>query len=124
MRARTVAATPEASAVLAKAALAAASRLGISSAHLAAVIGVSAASVSRMASATRGIEPGTKEGELALAFLRLYRSLGALLGGAESCRAWFHAENIHLGGVPADMVRRVEGLVHVTEYLDAMRGKV
>jgi len=117
MRARTAVATPEASAVLAKAALAAASRLEISSSHL-------AASVSRMASAARGIEPGTKEGELALAFLRLYRSLGALLGSAESCRAWFHAENVHLGGVPADLVRRVEGLVHVTEYLDAMRGKV
>ena len=98
----------------------------MSSAHLATVIrGVSAASVSRLEdSAQRTIDPGAKEGELALTFLRMYRSLGALLGNTASCRSWFHAENTHLGGVPADLVKRVEGLVHVTEYLDAMRGKV
>ncbi len=111
---------PEASAVLAKAALHAAARLGFSSAQFAAVIGVSPESVSQMASAQRGLDPGSKEGELALTFLRIYRSLGALLGDAGSCTAWFHAENIHLGGIPAELVRRIEGLVGVAEYLDAL----
>lgn len=124
MRARATATKPDAGAVLTKAALAAAARLGLPAGRFAAVIGVSPASVSRMNASARGIDPGTKEGELALAFLRMYRSLGALLGDAESCRAWFHSENVHLGGVPAELVQRIEGLVHVTGYLDAMRGKV
>jgi hypothetical protein len=34
-----------------------------------------------------------------------------------------HAHNHHLNGTPAEMVRSVPGLVHVVEYLDAMRGK-
>ena len=50
--------------------------------------------------------------------------MNALLGDDASCRAWFHAESTHLGGVPAALVRRVEGLVDVIQYLDAMRGKV
>jgi hypothetical protein len=124
MRARDEAKKPEAGPVLTKAALHAAALLGMSSAHLAAVIGVSAASVSRLNSSGRSIDPRAKEGELALTFLRMYRSLGALLGNTASCKSWFHAENTHLGGVPAELVKRVEGLVHVTEYLDAMRGKV
>ena len=124
MRARPTTTKAQPSTVLTKATLGAAARLGMSSGHLAAVIGVSAPSVSRMNSATREIDPAAKEGELALTFLRMYRSLAAILGDPESCRAWFHADNAHLGGIPAELVQRIEGLVHVTEYLDAMRGKV
>lgn len=58
-----------------------------------------------------------------LAFLRMYRSLDTLLGDAESCRRWLHAENRHLGQIPARLIASVEGLVHVTQYLDALRGK-
>lgn len=124
MRARAAESRPEAGAVLAKAAINAAIQLGIPSARLATVLGVSAASVSRLGSARRTIDPGGKEGELALTFLRMYRSLASLLGDTASCRSWFHADNAHLGGVPAELIQKVEGLVHVTEYLDAMRGKV
>jgi len=42
----------------------------------------SEASVSRLQTG-RGLDPETKEGELALLFLRLYRSLDALVGGDE-----------------------------------------
>jgi hypothetical protein len=127
MRAQTTHSTtsaPDPSAVLTKAVLRAAEALNVSDAHLATVIGVSASSLSRMRSAARTIDPSTKEGELALAFVRMYRSLNALLGNTASCRAWFHAENTHLRGVPAALVRKVEGLVDVIQYLDAMRGKV
>jgi hypothetical protein len=110
--------------VLTKATLRAAERLGVADAALARVVGVSASSVSRMRSG-RTIDPAHKEGELALLFLRLYRSLDALLGGdGESCRRWLHARNAHLGGVPAEVIQTVNGLVHVTQYLDAMRGKL
>ncbi len=115
---------PEPGPVLAKAVLAAAERLGMRSRHLAAVLGTSEASVSRLRFA-RGLEPTSKEGELALLFLRAYRSLDALVGGDDAkARLWLQAENDHLGGVPAERIRTVEGLVDVVQYLDAMRGRL
>ncbi len=112
-------------AVLAKAALRAADALGLSRADLAVVIGTSQASLSRVAGGRRGLDPDTKEGELALLVIRVFRSLDALVGGdAEAARAWLHADNAHLGGVPAERLRSVEGLVHVAEYLDAFRGRL
>lgn len=90
--------------------------------HLAAVLGTSEASVSRLQSA-RGLDPDTKEGELALLFLRLFRSLDALVGGDDDkARQWLAAENDHVRGVPSERIRSVEGLVDVVQYLDAMRG--
>ena len=116
--------TPDPAAVVAKAALAAAERLGLTSRHLATIIGVSEASVSRMQH-DRGVDPASKEGELALMFVRLFRSLDALVGGDDAkARAWMHAMNDHLGGVPAVRIRTVEGLVDVVQYLDAMRGRL
>lgn len=115
---------PDAGAVLARAVLAAAARLDLRNRHVAAVIGSSEASVSRLQGA-RGLDPDTKEGELALLFLRLFRSLDALVGGDDAkARAWLHAENVHLRGVPAERIRTVEGLVDVVQYLDAMRGRL
>jgi transcriptional regulator with XRE-family HTH domain len=110
--------------VLTKAVLAAAANLGLRSRQLAAVLGASEASVSRLQRG-RVIEPASKEGELALLFLRLYRSLDALVGGDDArARLWLRAQNEHVGGVPADRIRTVEGLVDVVQYLDAMRGRL
>ncbi len=124
MRAHATARAAEPGAVLTKATLRAAEALDVTDAQLARIIGVSGASVSRLRSSARRIDPAGKEGELALTFLRMYRGLAALLGDAASCRAWFHSENTHLRGVPAERVRTAEGLVDVTQYLDAMRGKL
>jgi hypothetical protein len=108
--------------VLAGAVSTAARLLGVRNNRLAQVIGTSEASVSRLSSG-RTIDPESKEGELALLFLRLYRSLDALVGGDDAkAKAWLHAENTHLGGVPAERIRQAEGLVDVIHYLDAMRG--
>ena len=115
---------PEPQAVLAKALLNAAARLGLRQRQLAEVIGTSEASVSRLQYG-RGIEPASKGGELALLFLRLYRSLDALVGGDDDkARAWLQAPNTHLGGAPIERIRTVEGLVDVVQYLDAMRGRL
>ena len=116
-------AAPRTSAVLTKAVVRASRSLGLSQKTIAATLGVSEASVSRL---TRGrtIDPAGKEGELAILFVRLYRSLDSLLGGDDAgARSWMHAHNLHLGAVPAEMIRTVTGLTHVIEYLDAMRGK-
>ncbi len=115
---------PDAHAVVAKAALNAAERLGLTNRHLAAVIGLSEATVSRMHRG-RGVDPDSKEGELSLLFVRVYRALDALMGGNDAqSRGWLHARNDHVGGVPAERIRSVEGLVDVIQYLDAMRGRL
>lgn len=88
------------------------------------ILGTSDASVSRL-SRGRGIDPASKEGELALLLLRLFRSLDALVGGNEAqARAWLTGENEHLNAVPRERVHSVEGLVDVVRYLDAMRGRL
>jgi transcriptional regulator with XRE-family HTH domain len=115
---------PDRGTVLAKAVRSAAARLGLRQRQLAAVLGSSEASVSRLQHG-RGIDPASKTGELALLFLRLYRGLDALVGGEDdSARAWLHAHNDHLGGVPAERIRTVEGLVDAVQYLDGMRGRL
>ena len=43
-------------------------------------------------------------------------------GDDAKARDWLHSQNDHIGGVPADRIRTVEGLVDVIQYLDAMRG--
>jgi hypothetical protein len=110
-------------AVLTKATLRAAALLGLKDAELARIIGVSAATLSRL-HRDRTIDPVTKEGELALLFVRLVRSLDAVLSGNEAAtRAWFDAHNHALRGVPRELVTTTVGLVHVLEYLDAIRAK-
>jgi hypothetical protein len=110
-------------AVLTKAVQRASAFLGLNQRDLAAVLGSSEASISRLGK-QRTLDPESKEGELALLFLRLFRSLDALVGGStEQARAWFAADNLHLGGVPKRLVRSVEGLVRTVQYLDAMRGR-
>jgi len=114
----------ESSRVLTKALVRAARSLGLSQRALAAIVGVSESSASRFNRRGRLVDPGSKEGELAVLFLRAYRSLDALLGGNdEASRKWMHAQNHHLNGVPAKLVCSVAGLVRVVDYLDAMRGK-
>jgi transcriptional regulator with XRE-family HTH domain len=108
--------------VATKAAVRAAERLGLTARVLAAVLGVSEATVSRMRRGEHALEAGSKPFELAILFVRLFRSLDAIAGGEEAvARGWMTAENTVLGGRPADLVRTVSGLVDVIAYLDARR---
>lgn len=112
------------SALLTDAVRRAATYLGLSQQSLAEVIGVSPATVSRMADGRASIDPDSKTGELALLFLRVFRSLDTLVGGQpEAAKAWLSAGNRHLGGVPAERIRKAEGLARVADYLDGMRGR-
>lgn len=110
-------------AVARKALVRAAQALGLSQADLALVLGTSAASLSRTFSGVRDVDPHSAEGRNALLFIRLFRSLDALLGGdLEKARLWLRAMNRHLGAAPLALLTTTQGLVHVAEYLDAMRG--
>ena len=119
------AAQPQPDVVLTKSLLRAAELLELSSASLARILGVSEASVSRLTSGARTVDPDSKEGELALLLVRVYRSLDALVGAdAEQRKAWLHSANRALNGRPADLIQRADGLVGVVNYLDAMRAPV
>jgi hypothetical protein len=112
-------------AVAAKAALRAAERLGVSNRVLAKVLGLSEASVSRMGKGSFVIAPGEKPFELALLFVRLFRSLDSIVGGDEAvARAWLRADNIVLGGRPLQLIETVTGLTDVLAYLDSRRALV
>ena len=109
-------------AVLTKALLRAARLLELPAANLARVLGVSEASVSRLVTGARAIDPASKEGELALLLVRVYRSLDALVGSDAAQRtAWMKTHNHALNGTPAVLIERAAGLVGVVAYLDAMR---
>ena len=108
--------------VLTKAVLKATELLSLSSVALARILGVSEASVSRLFSGARKIDPESKEGELALLFVRVFRSLDALVGTDASQRnAWLQSHNRGLNGRPIELIQRAEGLAAVVAYLDAMR---
>jgi hypothetical protein len=112
-------------AVVTKAVLRAAARLGISNRALAQTIGLSEASVSRMGKGTFTLGRGDKAFELGLLFVRLFRSLDAIVGGDEAvARAWLRSDNAALGGVPLALIQSVSGLVSVLGYLDARRALV
>jgi transcriptional regulator with XRE-family HTH domain len=118
-------ARPDPAEVVTKALRRAATRLGLAQQDLAAILGVSAATVSRIMGGDRRIPLDSKEEELALYVIRIFRSLDALVGGDEGkARLWLHGENRHLGAAPVELLRSVHGLVHVADYLDALRGKV
>lgn len=112
-------------AVMTKAVLGAASRLGVSNKALAAIIGLSEATVSRMGSGSYMLTPGDKAFDLAVLFVRLFRALDALAHGDEDmAHAWLRNENTALGGKPLALVQSVPGLVNVVAYLDARRALV
>jgi hypothetical protein len=112
-------------AVVTKAVLRAAGRLAVSNRVLSRILGLSEASVSRMGSGTFALTPGDKAFELGMMFVRLFRSLDAIVGGDdEAARGWLGQENTALGGVPRELIQSLAGLVNVVGYLDARRALV
>jgi Protein of unknown function (DUF2384) len=87
--------------VLASALVKAGKELGLTQAELGSIVGRDRTALSRGA-----LEPGSKGGE------------------PRQMKHWMHTHNLHVGGVPAELVRSVAGLVRVVEYLDAIRGRV
>ena len=116
---------PQAGRTLARAATRAAQLLGLSQAELARILGVSTATVSRMAAGRYELQPGQKAWELAALFVRMFRSLDALVGANDAqARAWLESPNRALGAEPRTLLSQTEGLVRVVHYLDAARGRI
>jgi hypothetical protein len=115
-------ARPEAGAVVTKSVMRAADRLALPNRVLAGVLGVSEATVSRMDAGTYQLDPSSKPYELAVLFLRLFRSLDAIVGGDFMvAREWLRNDNTALAAAPITLIESVSGLVNVVAYLDANR---
>ncbi|MBO1114802.1 MbcA/ParS/Xre antitoxin family protein [Bordetella petrii] len=115
---------PSPDAVLAKAVLRAADQLGLRQADLAAVLGIHRTAVSRLKQSL-SLDPGTKQGELALLLVRVARALYAVTGGdPDWIRHFMHTPNKVTGGVPARQIETIQGLMTVLRFVDAIRGKI
>ena len=109
-------------AVVTKAVMRAAERLAIPNRAVAAVLGLSEATVSRMGGGGYQLDAAGKPFELAVLFLRLFRSLDAIVGGDVTvARAWLRNPNTALGAAPLTLIQSVSGLVNVVAYLDHRR---
>ncbi|WFU21143.1 MbcA/ParS/Xre antitoxin family protein [Bradyrhizobium sp. CB1717] len=107
--------------VLTKATIRAADRLGMQQRVLGNVLGLSESVISRMKSGEYVLERG-KPFELAVLFVRLYRSLDAIVSGDDKTAGeWLRNENIALRARPLEMIQKVQGLVDVIRYLDSRR---
>ncbi|MBW0146126.1 MbcA/ParS/Xre antitoxin family protein [Marinobacter arenosus] len=106
--------------LLSKALLNAGKAFGFNQTELADIVGRNRTGLVR-----DGIDPESKSGELALLFIRLYRSVYALTGGEpDAMKHWINTENRYFEAIPRELVKSAEGLVRVNHYLDAMRGKL
>jgi uncharacterized protein (DUF2384 family) len=123
---RPLASPATAAGVLTKAALRAAQVLDVPQRTLADIIGVSASTISRASSANAPLDPDSKAGELARLWIRVFRSLDAIVGSNdEAARTWLTSANAAFGGVkPLERLRTAEGLIHVLHYLDSARARL
>jgi transcriptional regulator with XRE-family HTH domain len=116
---------PDRSATLSRATVRAARYLDVAQSELAEVIGVSSATLSRLANGRKTLEAGSKPWQLAALFVRLFRSLDAIVGSDDAAaRAWLRSDNSALGGVPLTLIRDPAGLVRTVDYLDAARARI
>jgi transcriptional regulator with XRE-family HTH domain len=116
---------PDPRLILTSAVLRASALLDITQSSLAHILGLSPSTVSRMANGGYTLDDQKKEWELGALFVRLFRSLDALIGSNDSAaRAWLNGENRGLTGRPVELIRSTEGLVRVVQYLDAARGRI
>jgi hypothetical protein len=112
-------------ATLTKATLRAAQELDIKNQVLATILGLSESTVSRMTKNKYFVERGRKDFELAALFVRLYRSLDAIVGGDQKvARSWLNNKNVVWRDAPINMIQTVTGLVDVINYLDTRRARI
>jgi len=99
--------------------------LGIKNNALSKIVGVSEPTISRMRKGDYVLERGQKAFELAVLFVRFYRSLDAIVGGDKNVAAdWIKNKNTILDGIPLELIQTVGGLTDVIGYLDSRRAIV
>jgi len=76
--------------------------------------------ISRLKNGNYTLKRNEKELELSLLFVRLYRSLIAIVGGDDVvAAAWLRNPNTALRARPIERIQTVDGLLDAINYLDA-----
>ena len=105
--------------VLSKATIRAADLLGISQAMLAAILGISSPSSSRLWHGKYFLTENTKTWELACLFVKIYQLLNEMVGGnANTAKQWLNNHNQALMDRPLRLLSDIQGLTRVYQYLD------
>jgi hypothetical protein len=109
-------------AIVTKAVTRASDNLKIPNRILGSIIGLSEPTISRLKNGTYILKRAEKAFELSVLFIRLYRSLTAIVGGDDTiARSWLNNYNTALHANPIDRIQSVNGLIDVINYLDARR---
>lgn len=112
-------------AVLSKAVVRAATFLDLPNAVVARTLGLSEATISRLNRGVYIVSPDTKPFEFAQLFVRLFRSLDAIMGSDDAAsRSWLRTTNVVLGGKPIDLIQSATGLLTVLQYVDTRRAPI
>ena len=110
-------------AVISKALKKASEYWSINNKQLGEFCGLSEATISRLKNGQYVLDYNSKSWQLALIFLRIFRGLDAYMGGnIDNEKAWLKASNHALGGKPIELMKNVEGLANVAQYIDYARG--
>lgn len=110
--------------VLSKAIIRATSQLGLTQSQIAQTLGIHRTAFSKLKNKPT-LSPASKEGELALLVIRIARALYALTGGDEAwIKHFMHSPNKMTGGIPAEQISSIEGLMSVLRFVDGVRGKI
>src|SRR5882724_4312699 len=94
---------PDKRKVLTKAVVRAAKALALNQSKVAATLGVSDPTVSRMFADKYFLDPQRKVWELGALFVRLFRSFDSIVASDEKARAWLGSEQRALGARPIDL---------------------
>ena len=116
---------PSEAAVLTKAVTRLAGMLNLTQRQVASALGLSGPTVSRLFAGKYVLSrTRSKEWELGVLLVRLYRSLDAIWGHEDTARTWLRTYNTALAAAPIDLLSSATGLVRVVDYLDHARGRV
>jgi uncharacterized protein (DUF2384 family) len=109
--------------LVADALLRASNRLAIAKKALSRIVGLSESSLSRLRK--KDFELDGKSLELAILFIKMYRSLHAIVGGDDTAAAaWLKNMNATLGAAPLEMIQTISGLNDVISYLGSRRAQI
>ncbi len=126
MEKRKKAVAADRSAVLTQALAETANRLELGPTEIGKIVGVSQPTASRLLKGEYLLKESAKEWELSAHLVRLYRSLFSLVGSDDSlARGWLRSANKAFSDQePIALIKRIDGLIHVCEYLDAYRARI
>jgi len=112
-------------AVVTKAVRRTAQLLGIKNANLGAILGLSESTASRLQNGVYQLKSGSKEMELAVLLIRVFRGLDAIVGGDEaSMQSWIVSNNTALNEIPLNLLKTISGINDVVAYVDARRARI